>query len=374
MHRFAVLSVCLLTAQLPGATPAGAESQKEKKPEVWMAVLPADVLVQEGAQWDFVRKHVDGVKFWTQQIDDEARLWPFQGGVDTPDALKKLIAVLKVGKIPLIIEKGMWPPATPRPDIERMGGEHGPYDDTYHVRAVKNEMDRIRRVEALGGRVRFFDVDGPIRHMIHPVLSGPGFPTIERAAQEFTRYMLGIHRERPQIEFFALTNFPNWGYRGDISYWGNAGWGDYFTALEAIIRNAQRAGAPLRGITVDNPYDYAIGEVRPPVAYDSKKMDWIARILDIERYVHQHHLEFNLICNSQRGGETSADLFCKETLDFIDLYRKRGGRPDRYIIQSWYTHPTRAEIVPENKPGTFTWLVKEVIRRVKGVPEPAARR
>ena len=61
-------------------------------PEVWMSILSADVLVEPGAQWDFVKQHVDGIKLWTQQIDYEVKDWPFQGGVDAPGALEKRCA------------------------------------------------------------------------------------------------------------------------------------------------------------------------------------------------------------------------------------------------------------------------------------------
>lgn len=341
--------------------------QQLKTPQVWMAVLPADVLIGAEPQWDFVVKHVDGVKFWTQQIDDPAKDWPFQGNVDSPDALKKLIAILSRNHIPMIIEKGCWPQQTANPFTDKMGGKPGPFDDTYAQRAADCELERIKRVEALGGKVRYFDVDGPIRHMLYPVTGCAGFPTVERAAQEFAKYMVAVHRVYPDVEFFALTNFPNWRWKGGIAYPGCANWGDYYTAVTAIIRNAKKAEAPLRGITVDNPYDFAMGRVRVPgVKTDPSEIDWMGRILELERYVHSRGLEFNLIVNSSVAGETSSELFNKETLEFIDCYKKRGGKPDRYIVQSWYTHPTREEMLPETSPNTFTWLVKEVIKRVKG--------
>jgi hypothetical protein len=355
--------------QATAATSGASDKGEQKKPEVWMAVLPADTLYATGAQWDFVKKHVDGIKFWTIQTDAEAKDWPFQGGIDAPDALKKLIAVLNENRIPLIIEKSAWPQSVFSAGFERWGGKTGPYDDTFAQRAADNEIERIRRVEKLGGTVRYLDVDGPIRHMLYPDLGGPGFLTIERCAQEFTRYMLDIHRVYPKIEFFALTNFPNWGYKKEVAYtMPGMGWGDYFTALEAIIRNAKLAGAPLRGITVDNPYDYAIGRIKiPNVPQDVTKIDWVARILDMEKYVHAHGLEFNLIINSQTPGDISSQLYNKETLEYLELYRQRGGRPDRYIVESWYTHPKHSEVLPESSPDTFTGLVKEVIKRVKGV-------
>lgn len=341
-----------------------------KTPEVWMAILPADVLTNDQAEWDFVKKHLDGVKFWTQQIDYEAKDWPFQGGVDARGAMEKLVKILNKHKISIIIEKGCFPQLE---GPSGMGGESGPFDSTYAQRAAEGEIARLKRYEKIGGKVRFFDVDGPIRHMLHPVGEKGGFDTIEQCAEAFVDYMLLVQKEYPDIEFFALTNFPNWGYRGDVSYWGGQNWGDYYVALEAVTRIAKKKKAPLRGFTIDNPYDYAIGEVRPEhIKYDPKTIktiDWIERILDVEKHCRKHNLEFNLIFNSQRGGETSAELFNKESLAFIDLYHDRGGQPDRYILQSWYTHPNRNEIVPESNPNTFTGLVKVVIKKVKNVKE-----
>jgi len=71
----------------------------------------------------------------------------------------------------------------------------------------------------------------------------------------------------------------------------------------------------------------------------------------------------NLIANSERGGMQSDALFAEETQKMVDAYRKAGGRPDRWIVQSWYPNPKR--IAPETDPTTMTGLVKAVIERVR---------
>ena len=73
--------------------------------------------------------------------------------------------------------------------------------------------------------------------------------------------------------------------------------------------------------------------------------------------------EVNLIINSERGGQQSDALCADETLKMADTYLKAGGRPDRWIVQSWHPHPER--IVPETDPNTLTGLVKRVIERVR---------
>ncbi len=93
--------------------------------------------------------------------------------------------------------------------------------------------------------------------------------------------------------------------------------------------------------------------------------DWVERVRDLERYARSEKLDFNLIINCQIGGGTSDALFSENTLKYLDLYHGAGGRPDRYIVQSWYDYPKT--IVPETRAGSMTHLVAEVIRRTKGI-------
>jgi hypothetical protein len=58
----------------------------------------------------------------------------------------------------------------------------------------------------------------------------------------------------------------------------------------------------------------------------------------------------------------SNELYEKESLEFLDLYYKSGGRPDNVIVQSWYHYPLG--VVPESTPGSMTHLTGQVIERV----------
>jgi hypothetical protein len=56
----------------------------------------------------------------------------------------------------------------------------------------------------------------------------------------------------------------------------------------------------------------------------------------------------------------------KATLEHVRLYKKAGGKPDRWIVQSWFAYPAENEVLPESTEHAFSSLVGQVIREVKG--------
>jgi creatinine amidohydrolase len=135
------------------------------------------------------------------------------------------------------------------------------------------------------------------------------------------------------------------------------------TLLCSQVLTIGAAGIPLAGITVDNPYEYLIGEHSSVSLKDPKSVDWLKRVRSYEDFARERGLEFNLIVNSERGGNESDELFYRETLQMVDTYRKAGGRPARWLVQSWYPHPKQIE--PETAPHSMTALVKAVIEKVQ---------
>nr|MCU0874557.1 hypothetical protein [Pirellulaceae bacterium] len=101
-------------------------------------------------------------------------------------------------------------------------------------------------------------------------------------------------------------------------------------------------------------------------------VDWLGRVRAYEDFARQQGLTFNLIVNSERGGQQSDDLFCRETLQMVDAYLKSGGRPTRWFVQSWYPYPK--QMTPETAPHTMTALVKAAIERVSDGAAPSTRR
>jgi hypothetical protein len=352
MNYIAAMALTVLLGADPG------EAANTDFPKVWMAVLPFEPLAERTGEWEYVQQHLDGIKFWNHQIDNAPL-----------EKLRPLIQLLAERRIDIIIENNWWP---------------GPVDDDIGERGAKLEVARIDKVVKTGGKVKAIDIDDPVRRLFYPEYPTSmehGNMDVNWCVRQLISYMKGVRKAYPDVDFYVITNFPNWGYKDGPSYWGGDkdnklyNWGDYWPALQAIVATTKEAGVPVRGVTVDNPYDYAIGKARSPYLKDPASIDWIGRLLDVENYVRKQGLEFNVIFNAETsGGKLDSDQvvgngamddYYKDTLDYIKLYRRRGGKPDRYIIQSWYKHPIAEEVLPESGRSSFTALVKKVIEDVK---------
>ncbi|MFQ5808830.1 MAG: hypothetical protein ACE5JM_04335, partial [Armatimonadota bacterium] len=279
-------------------------------PEVWMCHHGAWDLAGPDAEWDFVRENLDGIKLYIGSVQKAPE-----------ENLKALASTLKDAGIQVSIE---------------CGGTLGfaPLDDTNGEKSAEIELSKFKRWTDAGGELHYLDLDGPVRRLLHPGRDRQGFTSIERCVGELMDYMKAVRAVYPDIEFFALTNFPNWGYRGDVSYHARGpkrqDWGEYHDVISEIIRQCRESEMPLKGLTCDNPYEYAIGEHRSVMLPDPTIVDWLARIRDLEEYVEAEGVQFNLISNSEAGGKESAEAFYERSLKFLDTYLEAGGTPRRY--------------------------------------------
>jgi hypothetical protein len=243
-------------------------------------------------------------------------------------------------------------------------------DDTAGEWSARRELAALANFYAAGGRVDYLDIDGPIRRLMHPKnrRDGQSFDSIEKAADELVD-ALQMHREAyPETRYWLLTNFPNWGWRNEVSYHARGpkrqDYGDYDQVILIVLEKLREARIALDGVTVDNPYEYLIGERPSATLSDPKSVDWLGRVRSYEQFVRDQGLTFNLIVNSEGGGKESDERFFRETLQMVDVYRRAGGQPTRWFVQSWYPHPK--QMVPESSSHSMTALVKAVIERVRG--------
>ncbi len=320
-----------------------------KDKEVWMCHGKWEKFVGERADWDFVKANLDGFQFFIDKLT-KADI----------DQLRELGEILKKNNIATSVELGG---LLRNPNL----------DDTVGEKTAAIELKKLSSLKKAGIELNYINLDGPIRRVMRDPIAKKWktIDSLEVAVNELIDYMRLVREEHPAVKFLFNVNFPNYGYKGEDSYtyWGaprdRMGYGDFHTVITTSIRMAKEAGIPLTGVTMDFPYDYTEAQVvaKWKGAPDPTRIDWYQRILDLEADIRKEGIEFGIIFNSQAGGKTSGEAFYNDTLAFIEKYHARGGDPDRYLIESWYPHPKSP--TPEDAPYTMTYLVKEVIERIK---------
>lgn len=336
------------------AGPVPADDPPAGQPEVWLCAGDRILeLLQPGAEWPFAKQHLTGIKVYVGQLYGKRSETKEQ----TTERLRPLARFVRANNLRVAVE---------------LGGclDFSTMDDSAGEWSARHELAALANFYAAGGQVDYLDLDGPIRRLMHPEnrRDGRRFESIDKAANELVD-SLRLHRAaHPDIEYWLLTNFPNWGWRGDVSYHARGpqrqDYGDYDQVVRIVLEKLCAADIPLDGVTVDNPYDYLVGEHFSVKLPDSKSVNWLARVRSYETFAREQGLTFNLIVNSERGGQESDERFFRDTVAMVDTYQGAGGRPTRWFVQSWYPHPK--QMLPETAPHSMTALVKAVIERVRG--------
>lgn len=344
-----VISAAMLVV---GAAGAGEREVKRRKkpwrPEIWMCPNAEHILdlVEQKGRWDDVRKRLAGLKLYIGTLNKAPE-----------DKLRLLAALIHANRFKVVVECA--------------GCGNHDWGDEAGEKTAEVELRAFRRWAKLGGRIDYLDMDGPVRRLMGHAGWGKDeskkFTSYERCAVEVVDYMRGIRKEFPRMGFFLLTNFPNWGYKGEVSYHARGekrqDWGDYDEVAKAVIKVTRASRMPLSGVTVDNPYEYLTGEHKSVKLGNPKEVDWPARVRAYEDFAHEQRLEFNLIVNSEEGGKTSDEEFFARTMKMVEAYDEAGGCAERLFIQSWYDYPKT--IVPEKAGHSMTALVKAVMEKLR---------
>jgi penicillin amidase len=349
LSRAAVERLAVSPARRVEPVPAGDPGDGEGA-EVWLCAGDRIMeLLEPGAEWPFGRQRLAGIKLYIGQLAAGRRRSP----EEAVERLRPLVRLVRAHGLQVAVE---------------LGGclDFSPMDDTAGEWSARHELAALGNFYAAGGQVDFLDLDGPVRRLLHPQnrRDGRRFESIDEAAGELVD-ALELHRAaHPETRYWLLTNFPNWGWRGEVSYHARGperqDYGDYDRVVRTVLEKLRAAGIPLDGVTVDNPYDYLTGEHFSVNLPDPKAVDWTARVRSYEDFARDQGLTFN----SQRGGQESDERFLVETLQMVDLYRRAGGRPSRWFVQSWYPHPE--QMLPGTGPHSMSALVNAVIDRIRG--------
>ncbi|MCP4313846.1 MAG: hypothetical protein GY790_21540 [Bacteroidetes bacterium] len=319
-------------------------------------------IASDECEYQFLVNNLDFLAFYINRIKNEYSM----------EDMRKLVEIVEEQDMEVIVE---------------LGGVLGPgwgslTDIDNGKKSALVEIANINNWIRAGGKIDYIIFDGPIRRLLYGdisknisdndgVLVSGHFNTnrgpfsYEEAADEILYSMEEWRKVYPEMKFILGCNFPNWGWKGVQDYHkrqaDGMNWGDYWEVVQVVMNKVQSTATAFSGLIVDWPYNYAVGErYSPTPGNDPTAIDWIARILELEEYVKGLGLEFYLYTNTAEHDSNS--VYSEETLKYVDLYRERGGAPNGWLFQSWYSVPT--SFGPESQQYSMSWLTNEANKKL----------
>jgi hypothetical protein len=290
-------------------------------------------LVDFPEQWTETRSAIDRVQFFGMTML-----------TDQQDKLKEMAALFSESDIKATFEIG------------GLLDWHADEQDLSAERSFEEDLAMLNHWRDAGGTIDRVHLDGPIRRMVYPFGVEESYHTFDTAIAELVQLINLWHAEG--VEVFLLTNFPNWGWKGESAYVNQRftpfelGYGDYYDVYMYLMAELEKNGGYLDGVIVDSPLDFSNKEIQSN--NDLSHIDFFERILDLENLVQESGMKFGLIYNSVFGMRGSNRDFYFDVMDYIEIYHDYGGRPDIYNIVSWMQFPL--VFLPEGTPHTMTNL------------------
>ncbi|MFA6233890.1 MAG: T9SS type A sorting domain-containing protein [Bacteroidota bacterium] len=307
-------------------------------------------VLADTAQWSEVLGKLDILKIYIGDINER---------VD-PQQARALVSALLAHDIKIAIELGGlldWHASK--------GDQTAQASFQQEFASVKPLIELIKSIDPARS-IDMLDMDGPIRRMLFPNNAKADYHTLASAVTELSKVVQLWRDSVPGIEINLLTNFPNWAWGATPAYFAidgeSDGYGRYLDVLDAINAEKVKSGLYFDGLTIDNPYDYATGTAQSNQTTLIAGVDWMQRIAELDEKAKSMGMKVNMIFNTN-GGRTAAG-YSEQTLELIDLYHQRAGKPDGYWIQSWYQLP--GAWLPESDAYTMTNLVREAMKKVSG--------
>lgn len=316
--------------------------------------LPADAedVFLRPELWEEAGKHVGVYFFRVHELSENP--------IYTDDYLKNhLIPVLKEKKISIGIEVwgALWAQGT-----MANGEVRGEY---YR----KREARLIRRIHSLGGEVEYINLLSVLSKKPKTdncrdceIYTRFDEESILRRAEDIAEYVLDMKSKFPGIkigELDSLIRFNKWrdgsGYR----------------LVNSVLKKRQ---VELDFWIIDLPYELPHDNIWG--------LSW-SDIVNAQNIVQDKlSSQFGVVIASQISsdhklkpgqsldqGETDASQTHINTLQFIDEFRKAGGRPDIYFSNLYFPEPTR--LLPDSDPNVFSQMrmIKEIGESLQGTVE-----
>jgi len=208
---------------------------------------------------------------------------------------------------------------------------------TKRADSVKREIDLIRTFRKHGGDVQYLSLQSVLSKPLKVKGKIKPYP-MEQRYKDIQFYMTLVKREFPDIKIGIVDALPSHGK-------------DYKRAYKGLMDHLVKADLVLDHINLDIPCEIP----------DTKRnaVSW-QKVKDVEEYVQKEiGCSFGLVCTSRVAGYKSDEEYHKAVLSALESHAKTGGRPDRYLIMSWFPHPKTS--IPDSATGKSYPVMRTVL-------------
>lgn len=325
--------------------------------KVWIANQPGNSLSTESRlslvdtlQWPNLSKEIGGIVLYRSSL--------MTGSISE---LRNLTNVANKLKIPLGVETSGFQ------NIETTEkSQLGEKSFESEMRAYRNLLTPISQGGA-GGKLDYIFFDGPIHSAVYPNDKDLGLITVEEAAWELTDLMLLWRQNFPQVKFYLISNFSNWGWNGEPARnthnLSQFGWGEYKHVLDTLIPLSIQRGVPFEGLVSDYAYEAFLNEGSSDQINVIKNIDYRIRLKELSEYVKNKNLKFIMCLNEVRGGYSNNKVYSMNVINYLEEALQYGIIPDEVIVQSWNPYPD--SWLPESQEGTMTNLGLKIANRLR---------
>lgn len=327
----------------------------------WGAYSNMDQLALSQYSWDFVRENADGFVF-------HGAYWPNEP--QAAEIAPKILESLNNSDMELMMELG-----GPAP--------HTNMDEYSMADVAKENIDRLNKMKEWGFDINEISMDGFPYIMTNLVEQYPD-KSAEELLQEaigehWVQYVQEIKKAFPDMAInlcaappnFQWKDLPSIGQMREMATTSDGKqneiiWNGY-DFVSGIFDESKKIGLPLNGFNADTPYSYSF--------YDGEEGELSLahrqKLKDMTDWMHENGYQMTLFCNEAGFTTTDPDewdkLYKQYSLEAIKLYQSIGIRADRYLFESFYAGPFT--IVPETKEGSYTNLIMDAIKYLKGTDQ-----
>lgn len=308
--------------------------------KLWVTNAPGNSLSPESRfcltdlkGWSQLSERTDGIMFYRNSIREA-----------TQAEINNLRDIKKNHQIKIGMETGGFQFVT-ETNLDELG-----------EKSFESELRAIANLTSAGEKLDDIFFDGPI----HRALYGGEFTrprmTISKASEELTDMMLLYRNYNPEIKFYLISNFSNWGWKGtparNTNNIGEMGFGDYKLVLDTLLNVANSRGVRFEGISIDYSYEAFLNEGSSNQINVIKDVDYKLRLKELYNYIKEKEYQFVISLNSNRGGNSNNIVFKVEVFNYLEELLRMNIVPDQILHQSWGKYPDKW--IGENDENTFT--------------------